>query len=134
MMLWWTLWVLLIAGCGSDDFTTATATFEFVHGFEPEAPTYRATTSNAELIALARAELGRPLVQRTKQISGPIAAGAGEDNAPWNWHFEPDAWTLIDLSAEVCDGEPSYVSEHLDEWIEDVGTYCPWSSRLSREL
>ncbi len=37
---------------------------------------------------------------------------------------------MAEVTIELCDGTPSYVEAHLDEWIEQVGRYCPWSARL----
>jgi hypothetical protein len=31
---------------------------------------------------------------------------------------------------EVCDGRPSYVDAHLDQYP----TYCPWNARIVSEL
>jgi hypothetical protein len=28
------------------------------------------------------------------------------------------------------DGVPSYVEAHLDDWIANVGYFCPWSAEL----
>jgi hypothetical protein len=129
--------MVVLGGCGDeeDDSNLPEAvTFEFAHGTGPGAPTYRATTSDPDRIAEAREELAKPAGERTKHVGGPIGQGGGSDNAPWNWHFEQDEWVLKEASIELCDGEPSYVSEHLEEWIEDVGQYCPWSARIVREL
>jgi hypothetical protein len=30
----------------------------------------------------------------------------------------------------LCDGIPSYVEAHLDDWISTVGYFCPWSAEL----
>jgi hypothetical protein len=35
---------------------------------------------------------------------------------------------MAEAAIEVCDGIPSYVETHLDEFL-DVG-YCPWSARV----
>jgi hypothetical protein len=37
---------------------------------------------------------------------------------------------MADVSIEVCDGKPSYVQENLDEWLDTVGNYCPWASKV----
>lgn len=31
---------------------------------------------------------------------------------------------------EVCDGRPNYLDEHVDEFVDVVGRYCPWHARL----
>jgi hypothetical protein len=124
--------IALVAACSSKIHPSVT--FEFKHGPESDAPTYRATTSDPEVIAAARAELARPFDLRAKHINGTVGLGEGDDNEPWNWHFERDNWGLADVSTEVCDGNPQYVADHVEEWVRDVGRYCPWAARVSREF
>ena len=123
------LGLLLSAGCGAPS-----ATFEFVHGPEPGAATFVAVTSNPVVIRAIRAELAKPLAERTQHINGPIERDAAGRNAPWSWRFTSHKWVLTDFSMEPCDGTPSEVEENLDRWLEEVGRYCPWASRVSREL
>lgn len=124
-----------VCACSNQDQVPVptSVTFEFVHGNDKDAPTYRASTSDTGLIDKVRAELQLPLQSRSLHINGAIAANA-DDNAPWKWAFVPDRWSLAQLSIEVCDAQPSYVNDNLDEWLKSVGSYCPWSSRVSREL
>jgi hypothetical protein len=108
-----------------------TVTFEFVH--PPDASTFRASASDARVIARVRAELAKPFKQRSLHINGKISAGTG-DNAPWSWHFDQDKWDVVETSIELCDARPSYVEENLEQWLKDVGRFCPWQSRVSKEL
>jgi len=64
--------------------------------------------------------------------NGPLLAGPGEGthNEPWNWHLDPDATAMAENTIEVCDGLPSFVEANLNEWINNVGQYCPWSAAL----
>jgi hypothetical protein len=39
---------------------------------------------------------------------------------------------MADVTTEVCDGRPSYVEEHIDEYVTTVKRYCPWGARLVR--
>jgi len=122
---------MMLAGC---PVGPETVTFEFVHGLEAKAPTYRAITSDPGVIAAARAELARPMGERSLRINGLIAASSGAENPPWKWHFVASEWKLENYNMELCDGQPSYVNDHLEEWLRDVKGYCPWSSRVYREL
>jgi hypothetical protein len=58
-----------------------------------------------------------------------LRRGDGGYNAPWSWHFAPEETRMIEVSIEVCDGLPSYVEAHLDEFP----TYCPWGARVMAE-
>jgi hypothetical protein len=59
---------------------------------------------------------------------GPLRQGDGGFNAPWSWHFDPDAVRMAEAAIEVCDGEPSYVQANLADYLQ-FG-YCPWSARV----
>ena len=122
--------LLLLVGCGKQE---SLVTFEFAHGRDKNAPTYRAATADATLIEKARAELAKPPSERRLHINGTISAGEA-NNRPWRWHFNDGEWTLAELSIELCDGQPSYVNDNLDQWLKEVGSYCPWASYVSREL
>src|SRR5262245_24791264 len=64
--------------------------------------------------------------------NGKILRGAGEGNhnAPWTWHLDPQEIEMAEFTTEVCDAEPAYVEEHVTEFVDVVGRYCPWSANL----
>lgn len=37
---------------------------------------------------------------------------------------------MAEFTMEVCDGRPSYVEAHTDEFVDQVGRYCPWAAQL----
>ena len=58
-------------------------------------------------------------------------------NVPWNFHLDPGSISFFEIAAEVCDSTTLLVENHL----ADVGGaflpksyWCPWSSRLLREV
>lgn len=59
-------------------------------------------------------------------------AGAANHNSPRAWHLDPDDIQVVDSAIEVCDGRPSYVDQHLGEYVDVVGRYCPWGAKLVR--
>lgn len=68
---------------------------------------------------------------------GIIVKEAAKYNPKWSYHLDPDSVTFFSVSMEVCDANMRYVEEHLSE----VGgaalpdsIWCPWSSKLTREL
>ena len=63
-------------------------------------------------------------------VSGTLARGAGGVNQPWSWHLDPETAHVADLTAEVCDGRPSFVEDDLDYWLESVKQYCPWGAKV----
>jgi hypothetical protein len=93
-----------------------------------------ARTDDDDILNMADSLLALPLDQRNMHINGPIASGDGGYNEDWSWHFVPSAWALADFSVEVCDGAPSYVEENVTYFVETVGHYCPWSSRILEEV
>lgn len=64
--------------------------------------------------------------------NGPILEGAGvaNHNMPWSWHLDPEQTEMAEVTIEVCDGAPSFVEENVDEFVNNVGQYCPWSAEL----
>lgn len=64
--------------------------------------------------------------------NGVLRAGPGQGahNAPYAWHLDPDEIQMAGATIEVCDGAPSYIQAHRDEFIATVGRYCPWGARL----
>lgn len=57
-------------------------------------------------------------------------SGRGASNAPYSWHLDPRSTSMADMTIEVCDARPSYVEDHVDEFVDVVRAYCPWSARL----
>jgi hypothetical protein len=62
-----------------------------------------------------------------KILRGP---GPGDYNAPWSWHLDPQEIEMAFATMEVCDAEPNYVEENVDEFVDVVTRYCPWSAKL----
>lgn len=60
--------------------------------------------------------------------SGHIEIGNGGFNGIWGWHYVPDNVRMVEVSVEVCDGTPSYVNTHLNDYLT-VG-YCPWTAQV----
>jgi hypothetical protein len=69
--------------------------------------------------------------QSTANIpSGRVIKGQAVYNKPWSWHIDPEDIAMAEATIELCDGVPSYVEAHLDDWIANVGYFCPWSAEL----
>ena len=110
----------LLSGCGSPA-APGPAPADFVIDVAGERFVLRLTDPAA--IALADANLRGA---NTRFPLGPVRRGDGGFNQPWSWHLDPDDTTLVELAIEVCDGRPSYLEAHLDEYT----TYCPWGGRV----
>jgi len=120
-------------GCSVDSRThDDTVRFEFIHASNNEVMI--AETSHEATIALVRAELQKPMKERTLHISGSIADGTAANSREWSWHFIPGQWSMVEASVELCDSWPSYIEENLENWIGEVRTFCPWASRVNKEL
>lgn len=79
----------------------------------------------------------RGTTQERPHVAGKIVKSPAPYNRKWSFHLDPASITFFELAIEVCDASIPYVEEHLDE----VGgaflpgnRWCPWSSRLVREL
>jgi len=62
--------------------------------------------------------------------SGRVLKGRVSYNKTWSWHIDSEDITMAENTIELCDGVPSYVEAHLDDWIATVGYFCPWSAEL----
>jgi hypothetical protein len=63
-------------------------------------------------------------------VIGNLSRGDGGFNQLWSWHLVPDSVRMTEAAMELCDGRPSNVEENLDYWVDTVGTYCPWESKV----
>jgi alkylglycerol monooxygenase len=110
-----------VVGCGDSD-RASRPYGEFLVAVGQETFVLRAT--DPETIHLATENFSG----RNRQFPiGPLLTGDGGFNAPWSWHFDPDRARMTELAIEVCDGTPSYVDEHLADFVSG---YCPWSARV----
>jgi hypothetical protein len=67
-------------------------------------------------------------------LSGALRRGNGGFNSPWSWHLDPASIEFADFTIEVCDGCPSMVEGDLDYWVDTVGRFCPWTSRITGQV
>lgn len=118
----------------SGDEGDQTKYYEFTHSDSEVDYSIVAKTSDPDVIQKVKNELARPLNERSLHINGDIERGNGGYDNNWSWHFTPNEWDLVEISAEVCDGRPEFVEDELDYWLEDVGYFCPWNSRVIGEV
>lgn len=127
----------LVSSCGGEDDSSAgpgpaEVTFVFrLHGL-PASEEFFIRTSSEEFINQARAQLKLPESQRLMFPLGPIAAGNGGYNYNWSWHYT--SAEFAEMAIELCDGRPSMIEEDLTYWLNTVGSFCPWSGYVYREL
>jgi len=116
---------LLAAACGGAvaDVPAGIATFTVQVGADQFA--VRVVDQAAYDRLSARLQSGKEGV-----ILGRVAIGNGGFNGRWSWHLVPSTIEVPDVSIELCDGTPSYVEAHRDEWIRDVRNYCPWGAKV----
>lgn len=110
----------------------------FCGGDDWRDTSFVAAATNTDLINMVLAEIDRPFDER-KFIIGDIAEGDGGFNfngeLRFNWHFVPDQWQLAEVAVEVCDGCPfTNVHQESDLWQNNVGFFCPWTSKPVREI
>lgn len=116
-----TLALALAVSCGGGE--PSGPFVDFVVAVEDERFVLRA--SDADTIAAAYGNLRG---QNSRFPIGPLRTGDGGFNAPWSWHIDPDEVRLAEAAIEVCDGRPSYVEEHVEDYLP-IG-YCPWGARI----
>ena len=52
----------------------------------------------------------------------------------WSFHFRPESLQMAEVTIEVCDGTPSYIQDHMDEWFAGAkeARWCSWSAHLTK--
>lgn len=109
----------LLSSCGSPAAPAVPA--EFIVDVEGERFVLR--VSDPEAIRLAE----RNRLGTTGAFPfGTVRRGDGGFNQPWSWHLDPADATFVEVAIEICDGRPSYLEAHLDEYP----VYCPWGGRV----
>ncbi|WP_449434469.1 BP74-related protein [Pseudomonas putida] len=89
-----------------------------------------------ENIAHARRILGGE-EQHSIHVMGRIKKYTESYNKDWSYHIDPETIRFFDVAIEVCDATANYLEDHLDEACGAFlpGCYwCPWSSKLVREV
>ena len=113
---------LVAGGCGVTESSQASADFVVAVGAER----FVLRVTDPETIRLAREQLAG---RGTRFPAGPVGRGDGGFNDPWSWHLDPAETRMVEAAIEVCDGTPSYLEAHLDEFP----MYCPWGASVLAE-
>jgi len=108
--------------------------FEFTITGHPDAENFVAATRDTDVVVIVDWQLSLPLSERNLHINGPIDSTNGGFNMEWSWHHVPNQWVMAEISFELCDGIPSFVEADLPYWLHNVGGFCPWGSKVLREV
>jgi hypothetical protein len=122
--------ILLIAavstlGCNADDGMTSQPPAGQYFTVKVLNDTFIMLVTDPVTIQLARDNFEG---KNTRFPIGKIAAGNGGFNGSWGWHFVPENVRMTEVAIEVCDGTPSYVNAHVNDYLA-VG-YCPWAAKV----
>ncbi|KAN0030185.1 hypothetical protein ACTA71_009946 [Dictyostelium dimigraforme] len=70
-------------------------------------------------------------------VMGRIIKSKKDYNPHYDYHLDPTSVLFFQTAIEVCDATTNYVNDHIDEACGAFlpGCYfCPWSSKLTREI
>ncbi|AEW97601.1 MULTISPECIES: BP74-related protein [Streptomycetaceae] len=70
-------------------------------------------------------------------VMGTVVKTPAPYNKPWKYQLAPDSVKFFSMAVEVCDASIAYVNDHLSEVggaLLPNSTWCPWSSKLKREI
>jgi hypothetical protein len=96
--------------------------------FEIVKETFRVWIENAAFITEAERLLAAG--ETRVPVFETLIDGTGCD-PQWSWHADPDDVSFADFTIELCDAVPSYIEENKDDWFDQVGSWCPWSARVT---
>lgn len=108
--------------------------FEFKMLDFPSSENFIVATSDVHILKMVDSLLGLPEHLRLMHIKGLLGYTNDGYNNNWTWHIIKNKWRLAAYSEEVCDGWPTFVSSDLSYWVDFLGYFCPWSSRLYKEV
>jgi hypothetical protein len=116
--------MLAVTGCASGEVQSRTALPGMVVTFEVnEGERFRVLLTDPEDQAAATRLLDG--LDGPDIPNGRIVHETGV-NEGWSWSLDPNEFEFVDLTMEVCDGNPSDVeSGYLTS-----DRYCPWSARV----
>jgi hypothetical protein len=117
-------------GCSSPTSPSEDLRGGAVATFDVSGQRFKAFVTNAQAIAdLFALQNGQSTasIPNGRILRGP---GAGDHNAPYDWHLDPTDIEMADATIEVCDGAPAYVQAHVAEYVDVIGRYCPWGASL----
>lgn len=60
--------------------------------------------------------------------NGVLQHGDGGFNTGHEWHMV--SVELAEVAIELCDGTVSMVDSDVDYWVDTVGRYCPWDTKV----
>jgi hypothetical protein len=96
--------------------------------FEIVEETFRVWIENAAFITEAERLLDAG--ETRVPVFETLIDGTGCD-PQWSWHADPEDVSFADFTIELCDAVPSYIEENKAEWFDSVGSWCPWSARVT---
>jgi len=113
----------------------ATARFAFTQPSSPGVE-FIIELTDENTIAHARRILSGD-EKREVHVHGRIIKQTKEYNPKFSFHLDPATIRFFEMAIEVCDANMTYVEDHLDEAggaFLPGGHWCPWDSRLAREI
>lgn len=124
--------LLILTGCDSASGDDNELTGGVLVTFDVQAEQFRVWITNpATIEQLFDLRDGRSAASIP---NGPLlrGSGVGNHNTPWSWHLDPEETAMAEVTIEVCSGIPSFIENDLDQWVDVVGQYCPWSAELAK--
>jgi len=127
--------MIALAGCDSDSMDDESPDETPIEGgivatFDVSGSEYRIWITNEntidQVLAL-QAGTSDANIPNGTILRGP---GTADHNDPWSWHISPEEIEMAEITIEVCDGNPTFVEENVNTFVDDVGHYCPWSAEL----
>ena len=110
--------VFTVAACGSPSSPTPDGPVGggIVATFSVGTETFRVWIRSADAIGQVLALQRGPSTASIPNGRLRAGAGRGNHNSPFSWHLDPDDIQMAGATIELCDGAPSYIEAHRDEF------------------
>jgi hypothetical protein len=120
---------------GSMVLTTTTPTY-FEVGFTGITETVTIMLTDTARIEEAR-DIANGVETDAIHVMGNLIKTKAPYNPDWSYHLAPSTITFFANAIEVCDANPVYVEEHLEDvcgaFLPQC-VWCPWTSRVIEEI
>jgi hypothetical protein len=130
---------VLISPVRSAPINPESASYFLVGPRKSDGDSFVVKITDTALIARARDLVQHP--EKEKIVFGRVIKGSQGFNRNWfkkektHWSWSVSEVTNFDdIGSTACNGNPQFLEDRVDFWINDPGRICFWNYRIKKEL